>query len=69
LTRAGSLDELTVVVELSAGSPDGPECCRLLSDRIKKFVGISAKIELAPAGSIPQSQGKAKHVFDLRGPA
>ncbi len=66
LTRAGNLDEMTVIVELSADSPEGPACAQLLRDRIKTLVGVSAKIELAPSGSIGPSQGKAKHVFDLR---
>jgi len=66
LTRAGNLDEMTVIVELAGASPEGENCAQLLGERIKTLVGVSAKIELAPAGSIAPSGGKAKHVFDLR---
>jgi phenylacetate-CoA ligase len=68
LTRARNLDELTVVVEPVSERVDGSACSQLLRDRIKKLIGISATVECAAAGSIPQSQGKAKHVFDLREP-
>jgi phenylacetate-coenzyme A ligase PaaK-like adenylate-forming protein len=37
-----------------------------LRDRIKTFVGVSAKVEVAPSGTIEPSQGKARHVFDHR---
>jgi len=66
LTREGNLDALAVIVELANDSADGPACAKLLKDRIKTMVGVSANIELAPAGTIEPSAGKAKHVFDLR---
>jgi phenylacetate-CoA ligase len=66
LERSGNLDELTVVVELSAGDADGEACSKLLRERVKELVGVSASIEVVAAGTIPASQGKAKHVFDLR---
>lgn len=66
LTRNGNLDEMTVTVELSPGVSDGADCSKLLRDRIKTFVGVSASIDIAPHGSIPASQGKQKHVFDER---
>ncbi|MDQ2859015.1 MAG: phenylacetate--CoA ligase [Candidatus Eremiobacteraeota bacterium] len=66
LTREGNLDALAVVVELASESADGPACMKLLKDRIKTLVGVTANIELAPAGTIEPSAGKAKHVFDLR---
>jgi phenylacetate-CoA ligase len=68
LTRTGNLDEMTVIVELAGGAPHAAAAASgLLRERIKTHVGISAAIEVASAGTIPASQGKAKHVFDLRG--
>lgn len=66
LSREGNLDELTVVVELASPAADGEDCRRRLRERIKAGVGLSATIELVPGGTIPPSQGKAKHVFDSR---
>jgi len=69
LARDGALDSMTVVVEPGIGS-DGPgDAPVLLRDRIKTFVGVSTVIEVVPSGTIPQSQGKAKRVFDSRTPA
>ena len=66
LSREGALDTMTVVVEPGIGS-DGPGDAPVqLRDRIKTFVGVSTIIEVVPSGTIPQSQGKAKHVFDSR---
>ena len=66
LTREGNLDALAVIVELAADSADGAACAQLLKHRIKTMVGVSAAIELVPAGTIEPSAGKARHVFDLR---
>jgi phenylacetate-CoA ligase len=66
LTRTGNLDEIAVIVELAAGTTEGAECANVLRGRIKTLVGISATVEIAPTGTIPPSEGKAKHVFDLR---
>jgi phenylacetate-CoA ligase len=66
LSRSGALDEMKVVVEAGIGVSDTGDAPALLRERIKTFVGVSTTIELAPAGTIPASQGKAKHVFDKR---
>jgi phenylacetate-CoA ligase len=66
LTREGHLDAMTVVVELAGESGEGAACAKLLAERIKTMVGVTAKVEIAPPGTIGPSAGKAKHVFDLR---
>jgi phenylacetate-CoA ligase len=66
LTREGALDSMTVVVEPAAGATGASEATVTLRERIKAFVGVTTAIELVAPGTIPQSQGKAKHVFDQR---
>ncbi len=70
LTRSGSLDELTVRVEVGRGveleSDPARTAAQQLQHAIKAFVGISAKIDLRAAGEVERSQGKAKRVLDLR---
>ncbi|QGZ93813.1 phenylacetate--CoA ligase PaaK [Terricaulis silvestris] len=61
LSRERALDELLVRVEGEA-----PEAADDLSARIKDLIGVSAKIELMPTGSLARSEGKAKRVFDHR---
>lgn len=70
LARAGHLDTLTVHVE--GGDPNASEesrrrAARELEHKVKSYVGISAKVEVHPPGSIERSVGKAKRVTDLRG--
>jgi phenylacetate-CoA ligase len=66
LSRSGALDEMRVVVEAALGVTDVGDAAALLRERIKAFVGVTTTIELVAAGTIPASQGKAKHVFDKR---
>jgi len=66
LTRDGNLDEITVIVAPAHESADAADCAKVLRERIKTFVGISAVIELVPPGTFEASQGKAKRVDDRR---
>jgi phenylacetate-CoA ligase len=66
LARTGSLDEMTVVVEPALGVAELGDAADLLRERIKTFVGVTTSIDVVPPGTIPASQGKAKHVFDSR---
>ena len=66
LSRDGALDSMTVVVEPAANTDGASEASGVLRERIKTLVGVTTSIELVPPGTIPQSQGKAKHVFDSR---
>ena len=64
LTRPGNLDVLTVQVETS-GEPDD-ELGRLLADRIKHRVGVTAKVEVLAPHALERSLGKAKRISDQR---
>jgi phenylacetate-CoA ligase len=62
LGKVGALDTLTVQVE---GVVSGDAALRLEHD-IKAYIGVSAKVEVLPNGSIERSAGKAKRVIDKR---
>jgi phenylacetate-CoA ligase len=66
LERAGALDSMTVVVEPGVGVETAGDAPQILRDRIKTLVGVTTTIDVVPSGTIPQSQGKARHVFDSR---
>ncbi len=60
VTRDGAMDVLTVTCEGDA------EAGEALSARMKSRYGLSARIVIVEAGSLPRSEGKAKRVFDRR---
>jgi phenylacetate-CoA ligase len=62
LGKVGALDTLTVQVE---GDASRDAALRLEHD-IKAYIGVSAKVEVLPNGSIERSAGKAKRVIDKR---
>jgi phenylacetate-CoA ligase len=69
VTREGPLDELTVHVEIAAEaaaqvSPEG--VAAELAQQIKSYIGVSARVQPGPAGSIERSVGKARRVIDRR---
>ena len=66
LVKAGRMDAMRVHVEPKPGS-DGAEAGRLLSDRVKSVVGVSAEVIVGAPGSVERSQGKARRVIDNRG--
>jgi phenylacetate-CoA ligase len=66
LRRETRLDSMTVRVELR-DSVDGLDAAAELAHRIKTVLGVSALVEVAPAGSIERSAGKAKRIVDFRG--
>jgi phenylacetate-CoA ligase len=70
LTREGSLDELTVAVEVRAeidhAGEQAQEAARKLAHEIKAYVGTTARIELRAPGGVERSVGKAKRVIDKR---
>jgi len=57
--RSGHLDELTVQVE---GDVDSAA----LREQLERALGLSARVEVLAAGSIPRSEGKALRVLDRR---
>jgi len=71
VTRPGSLDEMTVHVEMCAalaesGHESRQAAARSLEQHIKGYIGVSAKVQLALPGGIERSVGKAKRVVDRR---
>ena len=68
--REGHMDALSVSVELRPGASDGAagplgdELCA----HIKSYVGVSARVDVAPPGGVERSVGKAKRVVDRRPP-
>jgi phenylacetate-CoA ligase len=57
--RPRHLDELTVQVEGDARAAD-------VQTRLSRALGLSAKVEVLRAGSLPRSEGKALRVIDRR---
>jgi len=68
ITRPERLDEMRIQVECrpGMGGAEGTAAAAHLAHRIKEFIGISVKVEIAATGSLERSQGKAKRVLDLR---
>ncbi|MEO1713532.1 MAG: AMP-binding protein [Bacteroidota bacterium] len=68
VTRAGTMDEIAVKVEVAPGvSFENENLSSALREKIKNTVGISMSIELQAPDSIPKSQGgKLKRVVDQR---
>jgi phenylacetate-CoA ligase len=68
VSREGNLDEMKIIVELrpdvaiSAADPAGRE----LANHVKNLIGVSASVEVRPAGGVARSEGKAKRVVDKR---
>jgi phenylacetate-CoA ligase len=58
--RPGHLDELTVQVE-------GTISAAVVRERLRSALGLTARVEVVPAGSIERSEGKALRVLDRRG--
>jgi phenylacetate-CoA ligase len=69
LSKQGHMDAVEVHTELAgSGAADGQnEAAQVLTQRIKSYIGISAKVTVHEPGTIPRSEGKAKRVIDNRG--
>ena len=71
ITRPGSLDEMTVHVEMCAELAQGGQelrqaAAKSLEQNIKGYIGVSTTVTLALPGGIERSVGKAKRVVDKR---
>jgi phenylacetate-CoA ligase len=71
LTRDGHLDNVEVRCELQPGQPlsaaELAETVKALQYRIKTLIGISTKVSVMEAGTLPRTQtGKARRVWDER---
>ena len=65
VSRPDRLDEICIRVE-AREQGSGEEQGRLLGALVKNVIGLSARIEVQPPGSLPRSAGKAVRVKDLR---
>ncbi len=67
LTRTGRMDEMEVKVEARRDAGAAAESdARLLANRIKDTIGVSARVSLLAPDGIERSQGKARRIIDLR---
>lgn len=68
VSRQGNLDELAIQVELRAGVDDAEprEISTELAHKIKAYIGVNARVDVQPSGSIPRSLGKAVRIVDHR---
>ncbi len=68
ITRPNRLDEIRIAVEARAWLGDEAKSTEaaLLASKLKNHIGISARIHVAAAGSLPRSSGKAVRVRDRR---
>lgn len=66
--KDGHLDAIEINVELAVGAvaSNKEEAIAALSQRVKSYIGISARIKVHDQGGIPRSEGKARRVIDKR---
>jgi phenylacetate-CoA ligase len=65
--RPGTLDELTVVCELTGRDADNSGLQGRVEHAIREAIGLAVKVELLAPGGLPPSEGKAVRVVDRRG--
>jgi len=70
LERQGTLDNLTVEIEVIQNAVPTPEARAAVGEQvrhhIKSMVGVTANVVVKEPGAIPRSEGKAVRVRDLR---
>ena len=66
--QQGNMDQISIHVETKNDHENSGILARELGDKVKTFIGISAKIIVGQPGQIPRSEGKAKRVIDNRKP-
>ena len=70
LERQGTLDHLTVEIEVIQNAVPTPEARAAVGEQvrhhIKSMVGVTANVVVKEPGAIPRSEGKAVRVRDLR---
>jgi phenylacetate-CoA ligase len=67
LTREGRMDEMAVKVEARPGAGEAAQAAgKLLGQRIKDKIGISAQVHVLPPDGIERSAGKARRIIDQR---
>ncbi len=70
LTRPGTLDEMTVLVERrdDATEADAGTAGDRLTHLVKSTIGVSVGVEVRPPGGIERSVGKMRRIVDRRPP-
>ncbi len=68
VSRKKTMDEVLVAVEVAAGFEPTKDLYRKkLIEKIKNTIGLTMKVQLAPMGTIPRSQGgKLQRIIDQR---
>jgi phenylacetate-CoA ligase len=68
LTRPGTMDEMTVVVEHrpDASTDEAQAAGRELRHRIKARIGVSVEVEVVPPDTVERSVGKMRRIVDER---
>jgi phenylacetate-CoA ligase len=64
--RPATLDELTVVCEPASAAVDAEGLRTRVSRAVQEAIGLAVRVEVAAAGSLPRSEGKAVRVIDRR---
>ena len=65
--RPATLDELTVVCEPASATVDAEGLRARVARAVQQAIGLTVRVDVAPTGSIPRSEGKAVRVIDRRG--
>jgi phenylacetate-CoA ligase len=63
LTQAPPYDLLPVEAELADDAPGAPNLVERVETDIKRHIGVTARIRLLAAGSLPRTEGKTRHVI------
>jgi phenylacetate-CoA ligase len=66
LRREGTMDTLEIVVEARGHGVDTAGAAERVKYLMKEYCGLSAAVRIAEPNALPRSEGKAKHVRDLR---
>lgn len=61
LAGSGPYDVLPVEAELASG--DVADLARAIADRFKHDIGVTARVVLLPAGTLPRTEGKTRRVI------
>lgn len=65
IRRNGAMDRMCIVCE-AVENGDAGDARSALALRMKSKYGLTAEVVIAPPGTLPRSEGKAKRVYDYR---
>ncbi|MDZ7839885.1 MAG: phenylacetate--CoA ligase family protein [Gammaproteobacteria bacterium] len=63
LTQPPPYDVLPVEAELANASMDASSQAEHIEADIKRHIGVTARVRILPAGSLPRTEGKTRHVI------